>query len=146
MMASSMRAATNIQPSAPDKDEPAPTNSPSNAPKIVLPKNLAQTLQFLSEDDLETLQVSVETELERRRTNSAGPIARKASAPRPATAAPASRRRRGERDSGSAIPAGRMNLIKASYHAGMKPVAIARTLRVSLAVVNKVGTEAKARR
>ena len=47
----------------------------------------------------------------------------------------------------SAIPAGRVSLIKASYHAGMKPVAIARTLRVSLSIVNKVlSTESKARR
>jgi hypothetical protein len=146
-MASSRPTSTNIQPSAPDEDEPALTNSPSNAPKIVLPKNLAQKLQFLSEDDLETLQVNVETELERRRANSADQIVKKASVPQPASAAMASRGRQRECDSGTAIPAGRVSLIKASYHAGMKPVAIARTLRVSLSVVNRVlGTALKARR
>ena len=147
VMASPRPTATNIQRSTPEKDEPAPTSSPSDTPKIALPKNLAQTLQFLSEADLKTLQVNVETELERRGTSGTGSIARKASVPQPATAAPASRRRRGERDSGTDIPAGRVSLIKASYHAGMKPVAIARTLRVSLSVVNKVlGAEVKAKR
>jgi hypothetical protein len=47
-------------------DQPAPTISLSDAPKIALPKNLAQTLQFLSDVDLETLQVSVDSELKRR--------------------------------------------------------------------------------
>ena len=146
-MASPRPTSTNIHPPTPENDEPAPTSSLSDTPKIVLPNNLAQTLQFLSNVDLETLRGNVETELERRGTSSAGPIATKASAPQPATAAQASRRRHGERDTGTAIPAGRVSLIKASYRAGMKPVAIARILRVSLSVVNKVlDTEAKARR
>src|SRR5215469_2141810 len=66
-MASSRPTSTGIQPSAPDKDQPAPTISPSDAPTIALPKSLAQTLQFLSDDDLETLRVAVDCELERRR-------------------------------------------------------------------------------
>jgi hypothetical protein len=106
-----------------------------------------QTLQFLSDDDLETLRVSVDSELERGRPTSSGANARKASALQPAAAATASRGRHGKLDSGTAIPAGRVSLIKASYHAGIKPVAIARTLRVSLSIVNKVlNTAPKARR
>jgi hypothetical protein len=147
VMASSRPTSTDIQPPAPEKDQPAPTISLSDAPKIALPKNLAQTLQFLSDDDLETLRVSVDSELERRRPTSAGSNATKASALQPAAASTASRGRHGELASGTAIPAGRVSLIKASYHAGMKPVAIARTLRVSLSIVNKVlSTESKARR
>jgi hypothetical protein len=147
VMASSRPTSTDIQPSTPEKEEPAPTSSLSDIPKIALPKNLAQTLQFLSDDDLETLRANVETELERRGTSSAGSIVRKATPPQPATAAQASRGRHEERDTGTALPAGRVSLIKASYRAGMKPVAIARTLRVSPSVVNKVlGTEAKTRR
>jgi hypothetical protein len=146
VMASSPTS-TNIQPPAPEKDQPAPTTSLSDDPKIALPKNLPQTLQFLSDDDLETLRVSVDSELKRRRPTSARPNVRKASALQPAAAATASRGRHGELDSGTAIPAGRISLIKASYHAGMKPVAIARTLRVSLSIVNKVlSTESKVRR
>ena len=128
----------------PEADQLAPTKDLSDAPKIALPKNLAQTLQFLSDDDLETLRASVETEVERRRLSSAGPIV---SAPKPASATKASKGRPEEPNSGAAIPAGRASLIKASYCTGMKPVAIARTLRVSLSVVNKVlGTASKARK
>ena len=65
VMASSRPTSTSIQPPASEKDQPAPTISLSDAPKIALPKNLAQTLQFLSDDDLETLRVSVDSELER---------------------------------------------------------------------------------
>ena len=147
VMASTRPTSTNNQPPAPEQDQPAPTISLSGAPKIALPKNLAQTLQFLSDVDLETLQVSVDSELKRRRPTSARPNARKASAARPAAAATVSRGQHGELDSGTAIPAGRASLIKASYQAGMKPVAIARSLRVSLSIVNKVlSTELKARR
>jgi hypothetical protein len=45
------------------------------------------------------------------------------------------------------VPTGKANLIRASYRAGMKPSAIARTLRVSLALVNRVlGSAEKAKR
>jgi hypothetical protein len=146
VMASSPTS-TNIQPPVPEQDQPAPSISLSDAPKIALPKNLAQTLQFLSDDDLETLRVSVDSELKRRSPASADQNARKASAARPAAAATVSRGHHGELDSGTAIPAGRASLIKASYQAGMKPVAIARSLRVSLSIVNRVlNTESKARR
>jgi hypothetical protein len=72
----------------------------------------------------------VKTELERRHPVSVDSIERKASGFPQATAA--------KLDSGTAIPAGRASLIKASYHAGMKPAAIARALRVPLSIVNKV--------
>jgi hypothetical protein len=67
VMALPRSTGASTQPSAPEKDQPAPTDSPSDAPKIALPKNLAQTLRFLSDDDLETLRGSVDSELERRR-------------------------------------------------------------------------------
>ena len=147
VMAFPRPTSTAIQPPASEEDQPAPTISLSDAPKIALPKNLAQTLQFLSDVDLETLQVSVDSELKRRRPTSARPNAKKASAAQPAAAATASRGQLGELDSGTAVPAGRASLIKASYQAGMKPVAIARSLRVSLSIVNKVlSTESKPRR
>jgi hypothetical protein len=131
------RPTSTSQP-VPETDQPAPSIGLSDAPKIALPKHLAQTLQFLSNDDLETLRASVEIELEHRRPISAGPIRRKASAVQPPIGARTSSGRQGERDSVTAVPAGRASLIRASYHAGMKPAAIARTLRVSLSVVNEV--------
>jgi hypothetical protein len=133
VMASHKPPGTTTQPSAPEKEQPPQAQSPSDAPRIVLPKNLAQTLQFLSDDDFETLRTAVDVELGRRR-------------PQPAPAATISIRRDRERDSAPAIPSGRASLIKASYQAGMKPAAIARTLRLSLSVVNRVlGTKPKAR-
>jgi DNA invertase Pin-like site-specific DNA recombinase len=36
------------------------------------------------------------------------------------------------------IPAGKINLIRASYSAGLKPPAIARTLRISQSLVRRV--------
>ena len=78
VMASSRPTSTRSLP-APEKDQPAPTISLSDAPKIALPKNIAQTLQFLSDDDLETLRVSVDSELKRRRPTNSRPNARKAS-------------------------------------------------------------------
>ena len=90
-MASSRPTSTSAQPPMPETDRPTPSIGPSDAPKIALPKNLAQTLQFLSDDDLETLRASVEIELERRRPISAGPITRKASAVQPPKGARTSR-------------------------------------------------------
>ena len=145
-MASSKPTSASAQPPVPETDQPAPSVGPTDVPKIALPTNLAQTLQFLSDDDLETLRGSVEIELERRRPISVGPITRKASAVQPPIGARTSSGRKGERDSTTAVPAGRVSLIRASYHAGMKPAAIARTLRVSLSVVNEVlSTEPKTR-
>jgi hypothetical protein len=145
-MASSRPTSTSIQAPVPQTDQPTPSIGLSDAPKIALPKNLAQTLQFLSDDDLERLRASVEIELERRRPISPGAITRKVSAVQPPIAPRTSSGRQGQRDSATAVPAGRASLIRASYHAGMKPAAIARTLRVSLSVVNEVlSTEAKTR-
>ena len=125
-----------------ETDQPAPSIGLSDAPKIALPKNLAQTLQFLSDDDLETSRASVEIELERRRPISAGPVTRRASAVQPPTAARSSSGRKGKRNSATA----KGEPIRGSYHPGMKPVASARTLRVSLSVVNEVlRTELKTR-
>jgi hypothetical protein len=69
----------------PETDQRAPSVGPSDAPRIELPKNLAQTLQFLGDDDLETLRASVEIEFARRLSTSTGPVTRKVSAAEPAT-------------------------------------------------------------
>src|SRR6478672_11905664 len=66
-MASSRPTSTSGQPPISETDQPAPGIGASDAPRIALPKDLARTLQFLSDDDLETLRASVEIELARRR-------------------------------------------------------------------------------
>src|SRR4051794_36579619 len=55
-MASSRPTSTSAQPPMPETNQPTPGIGPSDAPKIALPKNLAQTLQFLGDDDLKTLR------------------------------------------------------------------------------------------
>ncbi len=136
-MASSRPTSTSAQPAVPETDQPATSVGPSDAARIALPKNLARSLQFLSDDDLETLRTSVGTELARRR---AVPVAQ------PAVQARNSRGRKGKHNPVTAVPAGRASLIRASYHAGMNPAAIARSLCVSMAVVNEVlSTEPKTR-
>ena len=118
----------------PETDKPALDST--DAPRIALPKDLGRTLQFLSDDDLETLLASVEAERARR-------IPKKVPAIQSATSAGPSRSRR---QSAMAVPAGKASLIRASYHAGMKPAAIARTLRMSVSLVNQVlGAEHKSK-
>jgi hypothetical protein len=47
----------------------------------------------------------------------------------------------------ASLPAGKASLIRASFESGMKPQAIARTLRIALAQVNEVlATKAKRKR
>jgi len=143
-MVSSRPTSISPQPAVPETDQPTSVDL-SDAPRIGLPKNLARTLQFLSDDDLETLRASVELELARRPPTSSGPITRKVAAVQPAIPARSSRSPKGARHS-VPVPAGKISLIRASYHAGMKPAAIARTLRVSMSVVSEVlSTEPKMR-
>jgi hypothetical protein len=49
-------------------DHPEAEGSAAPTPRIALPKNIAQTLKFLDDIDLETLRLSVESELQRRRS------------------------------------------------------------------------------
>jgi hypothetical protein len=93
----------------------------------MLPRNLTETLKRLEDGDLETLQRAVNAEVKRRRSTkqAASPVQPPA----------------GQSDSSDGmneVPTGKVNLIRASYRAGMKPSAVARTLRVSLTLVNRV--------
>ena len=110
-----------------------PDDGPSEARRIALPKNLSQTLQFVSDSDLEALRLGVERELERRRPEDVP----KARTPTNGNS---------EQDSGPGLPAGRVSLIRASYHAGMKPTAIARTLQPPMSVVDRVLGSGRRRR
>ncbi len=110
-------------------------NEPTAPPRVTLPKNLPTTLQGLGDIELETLQRAIDAEIKRR---SRGGLDIKVPGPKAIATAKAS---------DAKIPAGKANLILASFQTGMKPSAIARTLRVSQAVVNEVlGTQAKPRR
>ena len=99
---------------------------------MTLPRNLSATLQGLQDIELETLQQAVGAEIKRR-----GRVGLDVEVSEPKAVAWA-------KASDAKIPAGKASLIRVSFETGMKPAAIARTLRVSQAVVNKVlGTQAK---
>jgi hypothetical protein len=119
-------------------DQPPPDGAGNEPRRLALPRNIGQTLQYLDDFDLEALQRAVEHELQRRRAEKGE---------EPQAPVPEPRQLRGPKGrtkpaakpaAGLQMPTGKASLIRASYQAGMKPQAIARTLKVSLAQVNKV--------
>lgn len=108
--------------SASVKESPAP-------PRVTLPRNLSATLRGLEDVELETLQREVDAEIKRR--GSTKPKKVVAEPPRPHAASPA-------KAEAAYVPTGKANFIRASYQAGMKPVAIARSLRIARSVVDQV--------
>ena len=105
----------------------------SDQPRIALPKNIGQTLKYLDQEDLAALRAAVEDEWVRR-GNGADKLpvhATRGDASAPATPA-------GSKSGASKLPLGKVSLIEASARSGMKPAAIARTLRLSLAEVKRV--------
>ena len=104
-------------------------NEPPAPPRVTLPRNLSATLRGLEDVDLETLQREVAAEIKRRR--SAKPTETIEEVPPPQALSPAEA-------AVADVPTGKANLIRASYQAGMKPVAIARSLRISRSLVEQV--------
>jgi hypothetical protein len=108
---------------------------PLEHPRVTLPKNLSETLKRLQDAELVTLFQEVTAELERRdMMKSVNAIA----APQTGPAAKAQARQSKNLGAPADLPAGKANLIKASYSAGMKPSAIARMFRISRSVVDRV--------
>ena len=110
----------------------------AEAPRIALPKNIAETLKYLDDLDLEALRVSVENELRRRRADTEGEAKAQAEPRSSSEKAPASSVGSEKKQRVSSLPVGKTSLIRASFESGMKPPAIARSLRISVAQVNEV--------
>jgi hypothetical protein len=110
-------------------------SDPLEHPRVTLPRNLSETLKRLEDAELVTLLREVTTEAERR-----GVMKPANTVTAPKTAPAAKYQARQSRSSGvpADLPAGKANLIKASYSTGMKPPAIARMFRLSQSVVNRV--------
>ena len=102
---------------------------PLAPPRVTLPRNLSATLRGLEDVELETLQREVTAEIKRRR--SAKPTETIAEVPPPQALSSA-------KAAAADVPTGKANLIRASYQAGMKPLAIARSLRISRSLVDLV--------
>jgi hypothetical protein len=108
---------------------------PLEHPRVTLPKNLSETLKHLADAELETLLREVIAEAERR-----GVMKPAKTVATPQTVPAAKFQARKTKSSGVSadLPAGKANLIKPSYSAGMKPSAIARMFLLSQSVVNRV--------
>jgi DNA invertase Pin-like site-specific DNA recombinase len=123
-----------------DKEVPyvPPPDTPS---RVTLPTDLSRSLKSLDDAQLQRLSEAVGVEIDRR--------ARAATQNRTAAIAVQNRpaAKRGNKIRGpDEIPAGKVNLIRASFKAGLKPPAIARTLRISQSLVRRVlGSAEKSR-
>ena len=114
-------------------DQPGSQGNEAQPQRIALPKNIGQTLKYLDDFDLAALRTAVEQEWERRGNGTDKlPVNTPRSASKGA-AAPAK-----TKAGTSKLPVGKVSLIKASARSGMKPAAIAKTLRISLTEVNRV--------
>ena len=89
--------------------------------RIRLPSDLPRSLEYLDDVELRKLRDAVNDEIARRGQK----VVTKGSV-RPAD------------EEAARIPEGQVNLIRASFKAGLKPAAIARTLGISLSVVRRV--------
>jgi hypothetical protein len=107
-------------------------------PRVTLPSDLSASLKYLDDVQLEKLLAAVTIEIDRR-NQAAGHNQTTAVAATGTTSqgqsAPVYRKKISESEE---IPEGRVNLIRASFKAGIKPVTIARTFRMSQALVNRV--------
>ncbi len=105
--------------------------------RVMLPSNLPEALKQLDDTQLQTLLRDVTAEIDRRGM----PEPVKAVDPAEPTEK-ASRRKTsaGARQASAEaeVPEGKANMIRASFKAGMKPTAIARSLRISRLHVNRV--------
>jgi hypothetical protein len=121
-----------------------PDSDPLEHPRVTLPKNLSETLKRLEDAELETLLREVIAESERRGVMK--PV-NTVAAPQTVPAAKFQARQSKSSSAPADLPAGKANLIKASYSAGMKPPAIARMFRLSQSVVNRIlGMPAKSKK
>ena len=117
--------------------------------RVILPPNLSEALKNLHDDQLQSLLKDVSLEIERRKSAAlpkappveATPTVAKRKASKPATMAGA------DLDEGRDVPEGKANLIRASFRAGLKPAAIAKTVGVPQSTVNRVlGVPEKSKR
>lgn len=89
--------------------------------RIRLPSDLPRSLEYLDDAELRKLRDAVNDEIARR-----GQKGVTKGSVRPAD------------EEAVRIPEGQVNLIRASFKAGLRPAAIARTLGMSLSVVRRV--------
>ena len=93
--------------------------------RITLPNDLSGSLKYLDDTELQKLLDAATLELKRRRAAKTPSISDQAVH----SEAPISK---------EGIPEAKRNLVRASFKAGLKPAAIARTFRLSPSLVNRI--------
>jgi hypothetical protein len=124
-----------LQPTA----ESASSVTDADARRIRLPSDLSASLKYVDDDELERLREAISSEINRR--NCSLPQTK----PAALSSSPDHRsmgRNKKERQPRE-IPVGRASLIEASFRAGLKPAAIARSLRISQSLVRDVLSSAQ---
>jgi hypothetical protein len=101
----------------------------SASARVALPNDLSGSLKYLDDAQLRRLLEAVNVEVNRR--NQIVPRSDK-------DKSGATRTLRNKTGSVDQIPEGKANLIRASFAAGLKPAAIARTFRISQSLVNRI--------
>jgi hypothetical protein len=115
---------------------PSSIGAPSPA-RVTLPSDLSGSLKYLDDAQLARLLEAVTVEINRR--NQGGPKNETAAAaPTGASSQGQSAKIHTKIRVVDKIPEGTANLIRASFRAGVKPAAIARSFRISQSVVNRV--------
>ena len=115
---------------------PVPTAAPAPA-RVTLPSDLSGSLKYLDDAQLQRLSEAVAVEINRRNAMSGNETA--SGIPTQTSSQVRSAAGRNKTASGfDEIPEGKANLIRASFKAGVKPAAIARTFRISRSLVNRV--------
>ena len=96
-----------------------------STPRVILPNDIATSLRYLDNPELQRLLAAVRTEITRRNQEAAAAT----------TSQPVETHKTTSVDE---VPEGKANLIRASFGAGLKPAAIARMFRVSPSLVNRI--------
>jgi hypothetical protein len=117
----------------------AATSSDAPSPaRVTLPSDLAASLKYLDDAQLQRLLEAVTVEINRRNqgasNNEAALVATPVAQSQHQLAASRNKKISGIEE----IPEGKANLIRASFKAGFKPAAIARTFRISQPLVNRI--------
>ena len=113
-----------------------PSNDAPPPARVTLPSDLSGSLKYLDDAQLQTLLEAVTVEINRRNQDAPkNEIATAAANRKSSQDPPAPGRIDGRRT--DEIPEGKANLIRASFRAGVKPAAIARTFRISRSLVNR---------
>jgi len=121
----------------PSSSAPSVIADASSPARVTLPNDLSGSLKYLDEAQLRTLLEAVTVEIDRR--NQATSNHKTALPAAPVVSAPDHLVTSRNKQSGvQEIPEGKANLIRASFKAGFKPAAIARTFRVSQSLVNRI--------